>query len=293
MEGRWVCTRCFTSAGSDMATCPNCRTPRTQGDPEARPVADTVPPVAQAASVSADQPVVPAPPGAWDSAIPAAAISPFRSAGTRARVAVGFLVAIAIVEGVWALWELAGLSFMDVILFPENASEDEFAIVILWAGLGIWMGIGLLVTWIGSGLSFVAWQSRTVDNIPALGLGAPVQTPRWSIGWWFVPIANLFKPYQSVLDFARRLARQGIDRRGLVLSWWLLFIGYDLVSAIYGYIPTETPDEWLLSGVAGIASSLLGIVAAFFAIRMIRTVQRDADSVAAAPPTALPPVAAL
>lgn len=292
VEDRWVCARCFTSAGSSLTMCPNCGTPRPQGDPAESSVASSAPPVVQPASVLAVPPVPPAPTGPWDAAIPAAASSPFRSAGTRAKVALGFLVAIAVVEGIWGLWELVGLSFTDAFLSPENASDDEITVLIAWAGFGIWLGIGQVVTLIGSGLSFVAWQSRTVDNIPALGLGTPVQTPRWSIGWWFVPIANLFKPYESVLDLARRMAPTGVDRRGLVLSWWLLFIGYDVVSTIYGYVPAETADEWVLSGAVGIASSLLGIVAAFLGIRVIRAVQRDADVVAAAQPPSLPSVAA-
>ena len=57
------------------------------------------------------------------------------------------------------------------------------------------------------GLVFVAtvvvwciWQHHTQANAILLSGGGTRFTPGWAVGWWFIPIANLWKPFQSVRE---------------------------------------------------------------------------------------------
>jgi hypothetical protein len=39
------------------------------------------------------------------------------------------------------------------------------------------------------------WLHRAVANARSLGVQTEA-TPGWSVGWWFIPFANVVKPYQ-------------------------------------------------------------------------------------------------
>ncbi|HEX3793812.1 MAG TPA: DUF4328 domain-containing protein [Acidimicrobiales bacterium] len=76
------------------------------------------------------------------------------------------------------------------------------------------------------------WQFRAASAARALGRPA-THSPGWGVGSWFVPIVNLFMPYQAVRDC---LAPDD-PQRSLVLQWWLIFLG-----------------TWILGVTAGIAA---------------------------------------
>jgi len=42
---------------------------------------------------------------------------------------------------------------------------------------------------------FLAWVYLASRNLPALGATGLRYRPGWSVGWFFVPFANLFMPY--------------------------------------------------------------------------------------------------
>ena len=64
------------------------------------------------------------------------------------------------------------------------------------------------------------WQFRAATAARALGYPAK-RSPGWGVGCWFVPVVNLWMPYQAIRDC---LAPDD-PRRPLVLRWWLVWIG--------------------------------------------------------------------
>jgi Domain of unknown function (DUF4328)/Protein of unknown function (DUF2510) len=81
--------------------------------------------------------------------------------------------------------------------------------------------VGLLL----GALSIVAivlaliWQIRAARSARALGFPA-THSPGWGVGCWFVPVVNLWMPYQAVRD----CLPPGDPGRPLVLRWWLVFL---------------------------------------------------------------------
>ena len=49
-------------------------------------------------------------------------------------------------------------------------------------------------------IAFLMWVHRTYRNLPALGAKVLDTTPGWAVGWYFIPIAFLFKPCQSMAE---------------------------------------------------------------------------------------------
>ncbi|MDA7888799.1 DUF4328 domain-containing protein, partial [Akkermansiaceae bacterium] len=73
-----------------------------------------------------------------------------------------------------------------------------------------------------TGIVFLAWVRRA--NINSRGFGAANMnfSPGWSIGFYFIPILNLFKPFQAmkeILFVSRDAKRWGYAERGEVTKF--------------------------------------------------------------------------
>ncbi|MCP5468293.1 MAG: DUF4328 domain-containing protein [Deltaproteobacteria bacterium] len=62
----------------------------------------------------------------------------------------------------------------------------------------LFSGILLSTTLWTSIVIFLIWINRANKNARALGAKDIEYSPGWTVGWFFVPIMNLFKPYQAV-----------------------------------------------------------------------------------------------
>ena len=111
------------------------------------------------------------------------------------------------------------------------------------------------------------WQFRAASAARALGYPA-ARSPGWGVGCWFVPIVSLWMPYQAIRDC---LAPDD-PHRPLVLRWWLLWIGTQLLTTA--------------ATVAALASShiALGIslVAAILALAFVATARQVVAAISAA-----------
>jgi hypothetical protein len=133
---------------------------------------------------------------------------------------------------------------------------------------------GFMVFYVLSAIAFLAWLSRAVDNAPPLGVGFPPTSPTGAIGWWFVPVANLFKPYQVVADLNRRMSLQR-PRTWLPLAWWLLFIVSPVPTVIVDRLPMYETFEGLRTVAVILIACQLGIVVSgVLAIAVVRAIQQ-------------------
>lgn len=82
------------------------------------------------------------------------------------------------------------------------------------AGLPDWLAVVAIVLYVGSilivaGVSYAAavfqylWIYRVRRNLVALGVPGLRFTPGWSIAWFFVPVMNLFRPWQIMKETVR------------------------------------------------------------------------------------------
>ena len=75
---------------------------------------------------------------------------------------------------------------------------------------------------------FGVWIVRANKNVRALGASDPRITPGWAVGYFFIPILNLWRPYQAMKDLWRAShnpASWGVTAAGPVLPiWWALWL---------------------------------------------------------------------
>lgn len=83
----------------------------------------------------------------------------------------------------------------------------------------MFIGLAQLVLGITLGITFLSWIYRINKNLNALSWDDMRFTPGWSIGWYFIPIANLFKPYQ-VMKEIWEVAHRGESSGQPLLGWW-------------------------------------------------------------------------
>ncbi len=200
----------------------------------------------------------------------------FRSARTRSLWAVGLLAvagfsavatASLAIEGFTILDQAAAgtLSSVEAAAYERTATSND--------------GFGLLVV-IATSIAFLAWLSRSVENVPPLGRGTPRHSPRWSMGWWFVPVANLFMPYQVVADLYRRMALggpKGVQSVAIVVVWWLCWLGQGVVARFAGSIPYRDVSAYRAVLALLVISSVIDLAAAILAIVIVRRIQKWAD----------------
>lgn len=141
------------------------------------------------------------------------------------------------------------------------------------------MAIGLfqIGLYLVVGVLFLRLLSRANRNARALGARGLTFTPGWCIGWFFVPIMNLFKPYQAVSEmWQASLSGSKTSRNqtssSIVGLWWSLWIANLFVGRIvaHGAASGDTIPEILQSSYTALSADMLAIPLSVVALLMLR-----------------------
>ena len=96
------------------------------------------------------------------------------------------------------------------------------------------IGVAYFVLFVAIGIAILMWIYRANSNAHALGAAGMRFRPGWAVGWYFIPILNLWKPYQAMKEIWKVSADprtwQAQERSPLLPWWWFLWI----VSGILG-----------------------------------------------------------
>jgi len=141
------------------------------------------------------------------------------------------------------------------------------------------VGMLLAIVCFGVVVVFATWTYRMNANIHALGSNNLRYTPGWAVGWYFVPIANLWKPYQVVRELwlaSKDPAGWQTARSIKLLSWWwttwLAYLFLPLVSVAYMMRLSVEGDAFsplLLIELFGVVYAALGLGAAILAYLLV------------------------
>lgn len=118
------------------------------------------------------------------------------------------------------------------------------------------------------------WIHRAHANLFAAGVEGLEFTPGWSVGWFFIPIMNLFKPFQAMRELWNR--SHGDDdgyNAGTpsdVGTWWGCYIAGNILSSIGQRIETMGGSDGAAAGVSvGMIGTLILVGSAWFLIKII------------------------
>ena len=135
-------------------------------------------------------------------------------------------------------------------------------------------GLGLFVLYIATFVMFCVWTYRVNANIHALGAANLRFTPGWAVGWYFIPIASLWKPYQVMKEIWRASRNpsgwQEEASSSIVGWWWFWWIVSNVQVSIGSSSQQEAADATITP--FGLVSVALDVIAAGCAYRVVKQV---------------------
>ena len=206
----------------------------------------------------------------------------FRSGYKRARFAtLAFWASIAM-AGLMAaltlwqfdLWRRIGAG-LEVSLEEAELSDGMVTI----------FGVLELAVFLVAGVAFLMWFHRVRANLPALGVTDARWSPGWAVGWWFVPVMSLFRPYQVAAEIWRAsdpVATEADWRQrevGPLLGWWWACFVASLIVDQVSFRMWMRVDEYTPSGfmqsvsLVDATAAVLNLVGAWLAIHVIREIE--------------------
>ena len=135
-----------------------------------------------------------------------------------------------------------------------------------------------LAVYVGTAIVFFVWLYRANANARALGADDMMAGPGMSIGWYFVPLANLAMPFVAMRELWKASSRpkdwQAIPSPATIPLWWACW----LIAGITGIIAFRIGIEFAKEAneaaqLLSIASETFEIGAALLLAQIVRGIQ--------------------
>ncbi|HEY7228094.1 MAG TPA: DUF4328 domain-containing protein [Nitrososphaeraceae archaeon] len=198
-----------------------------------------------------------------------------------------WLIRFSIVLIILSIIDVAATSYLDLLGSSNDTKSNN-----IYSAIGSFTSIiSILVL-----IIILFWYYRATKNIHSFGV-EEATSPIMAVMWWFVPIANLWKPYyiaQQIWKASRPEVKLPIGTEwkkmpnsNIIKKWWVLalvsifgslvagFVGGVGISQIYDVDPEQiedSPSGTLFINLVTIPFLLISIVSIIFFIRMIRQI---------------------
>lgn len=185
------------------------------------------------------------------------------------------LSVVAIVSGIMEYSVLNGIknatfaSDADMIAAAEASDTRQMII-----------GIAQIVVIIAALIVFFMWVYRSASNARSFAPDTMQFTPGWSVGWFFIPIANLWKPYQAVKEIwevSRGPSTPEDSNLQPLLGWWWFFWLAALVASNASArlnFRAESIDELITANVVTNISDAIDIPSCLLTIAVISRIYK-------------------
>lgn len=208
-------------------------------------------------------------------------MAPFQSGRSRAQVAVVLLaisMAVDLIAIVSSFFQASLLSNaaagLGITIADATANDSREQLIAI---------IQLLVL-VATAVCFLMWIHRAHKNLPALGAGNLEYSPGWAVGGFFVPFLNIVRPFQVMREIWKASdpevelsiphSWQYVATSPLIGFWWAAWLISNLLGQLVFRLSGENNsiDDLLALTYLAIASDVVGIIAAVFAILLVRNI---------------------
>lgn len=141
--------------------------------------------------------------------------------------------------------------------------------------------LGILIL---AGVLFLFWIHSAYDNLPKLGCEGLQSSPGGAVGWYFVPIVNLFRPYTIMQEIWKASNPQELDphqwshRDGTTLIgyWWAGHIFSNIASQILESLfqAAHTVEAGIAARKMGMAAHALDLGTGILCVLVIRGIMQ-------------------
>jgi hypothetical protein len=191
--------------------------------------------------------------------------------------------ALALFTSYFSLMELSALRGLN----PSDPYSWEVDYIDPTPTLIAAVGIVLyLIAFVAAGFLSLRWIYRANSNAHCLNANLGI-SPGWNVGWFFVPIATWWKPYEGVRDVWRISANPqdpaSVERPSLLVKWWTFWLLTNIAGSAsfrLQFRATEVSTA-ILADVCDIVSSIALIPATYFFLAVVRDITEKQQRFAA------------
>lgn len=189
-----------------------------------------------------------------------------------------FVGAVSVVSGVF---EFLMLQEFDSALYGsrEQMMAEANANDIRQGFVAVLSAMVLVV----AGIAILRWIYFANLNAARMSGREMKFTPAWSVAWYFIPVANMWKPYQAMKEIWLVSAACGSDMLAKVPSylngWWFLwlFTGFLGNVAMRLSLEPKTMGDLLFTSVVGIASDVAAIPLSMVFMMIVKDIAQLQD----------------
>jgi hypothetical protein len=131
-----------------------------------------------------------------------------------------------------------------------------------------------ILMFIGSGILVLRWIWRANKNLHALSSVPLEYTPGWAVGWYFVPFASLWKPFQVMREIWQ--VSLGVAGSGLLPLWWTCWILSNIAGNVTFQLASSRDIGMLMA--SSVADIVHGVCNLGAAVVLIQTVARVSEA---------------
>ena len=141
-------------------------------------------------------------------------------------------------------------------------------------------GLYLLV-FVVTGIAFLRWIYFANYNTGSLGATGMHFTPGWAVGWYFVPVANLWKPYQALKEVFKASHPGFLDdwqhapHPDILSLWWMLWVISNFIdrAVVRLTLGAETIDDILAASWITFVADTVDLPLGFVAVNVVARLQ--------------------
>ncbi len=222
----------------------------------------------------------------------------YRSAKSLSYIVMTLFGGIALCSAFYILMSIIMIAFPEAKMDMDDGSSLNIGLALM--GLASIMEIIFRVTVI---VLFLIWEYRSFNNLSALKARNLEYSPGWSVGWWFIPFANLVKPFQVMRELWNESDPDFDEETGFLHTspgtpeiigfWWAAFLLSGFIGRIVDKMVDENGEASQYFPVALIVASVFQLVASILIILIVKGVtnrqEQRFDKLAATAKFAPPP----
>ncbi|NIK73072.1 hypothetical protein FHS56_000558 [Thermonema lapsum] len=142
------------------------------------------------------------------------------------------------------------------------------------------IGTIYIIVYVISAVTFIQWFRRAYFNLHQKVKNL-AYTEGWAAGSWFVPIVNLYRPYQIMKELYQE-TKELLNKKGINVNtnlttsslgwWWTLWILNNIIGQfVFRYsIKAKSIDELTTSTIASMIGNIIGILLALITVKVIK-----------------------
>jgi hypothetical protein len=138
-----------------------------------------------------------------------------------------------------------------------------------------------LLLFVAGVLAAARWLYVAGGNVRAMGATDMMGSPAWSVGWYFVPLANLVMPFVAMRELWRASAHprdwQAAPAPAFLLLWWVCWLASNIAGTVAFRLEWEGYAGMDAVATAQMISDALFVPAALLFAHIVARIQAMQD----------------